>query len=91
VPLGPLPTSQMLVSSLSPGLTGEVNRTPKNLSELGSLPPAVLRTARAAKPKVDRPWRMTPPKPAALPIWGSGNGCELTAWSVHPVRHDGDN
>ena len=50
VPLGPLPTSQILVSNLSPGLTGAVNRTPKNLRELGSCPPTDLSTARHAKP-----------------------------------------
>lgn len=31
----------------------------------------VERTARAAKPKVLRPWRMGPPKFAALPMAGS--------------------
>jgi hypothetical protein len=30
-----------------------------------------LMMARAAKPKVDKPWRMTPPNPAACPILGS--------------------
>ena len=37
--------------------------TPNNFSDLGSPLPTVAMTARAAKPKVDNPWRMTPSKP----------------------------
>lgn len=72
VPSGPGPTSQIDVSRASPGRTGLVKRTPKNFNALGSLPPTWERTARAAKPYVDRPWRMTPPNPVPWPMLGSG-------------------
>jgi hypothetical protein len=71
VPSGPGPTSHASVSSLSPGLTGAVNRTLKNLRLRGSPFPTVEISARAPKPKVDRPCRMTPPNPAAAPSAGS--------------------
>ena len=71
VPFGPGPTSQIEVSSASPGFTGLVNRTEKYLSAFGSFPPTADSTERAAKPYVLRPWRMTPPNPAACPILGS--------------------
>jgi hypothetical protein len=75
VPFGPGLISHISVSRASPGITGEVNLTPKNLSARGSLCATELMTARAAKPKVDRPWRITPPKPPALPILGSDGAC----------------
>lgn len=71
VPDGPGPTSQICVSRLSPGLTGAVNRTPNSFKARGSLFATTFRRARAAKPYVERPCNITPPKPAACPIFGS--------------------
>lgn len=71
VPLGPGPTSHTWVSRLSPGYTGAVNLTPKNFRDRGLLLATSLMIPRAAKPKVDRPWRMAPPNPADLPTLGS--------------------
>jgi hypothetical protein len=71
IPSGALFTSQMLVSSPSPGTTGAVKRTPKYRSAEGAPSPTALRIARAANPNVDRPWRITPPKPASDPKRGS--------------------
>lgn len=73
VPFGPGPTSHTFVSSSSPGFTGEVNLTPKSFKDLASPPPTALMIARAANPYVERPWRITPPNPAAFPIDGSTN------------------
>lgn len=71
VPFGPGPTSQIEVSRASPGFTGDVNRTPKYLRDSGWFPPTAETTARAAKPNVESPCKMTPPKPVALPTSGS--------------------
>jgi len=71
VPSGAFFTSQTLVSSPSPGMTGAVKRTPKYRNEEGTPPPTALRIARAANPNVDKPCRITPPKPASEPMRGS--------------------
>jgi hypothetical protein len=71
VPSGPFFTSHAFVSSSSPGATGAVKRAPKYRSADGRPPPTVLRIARAAKPNVDRPCKITPPKPASDPTRGS--------------------
>jgi hypothetical protein len=71
VPSGAFFTSQTLVSSPSPGITGAVKRTPKYRNADGMPPPTALRIARAANPNVDRPCRITPSKPASEPTRGS--------------------
>ena len=71
VPSGAFFTSQALVSSPSPGMTGAVKRTPKYRKAEGTPPQTALRIARAANPNVDRPCRITPPKPASEPTRGS--------------------
>lgn len=72
VPLGPGPTSHACVSSSSPGLTGDVKRTPNNFNAR-VLPFATSwMSPRATNPNEDKPWRMTSPKPSAFPTAGSG-------------------
>ncbi len=86
------PISQMDVSSASPGFTGAVKRTPKRRSDKGSPPPTAETIARAPKPNVASPWRITPPKPAAWPIAGSawaGRGGKVRVRVVQGV-HGGE-
>ena len=70
-------TSQIRVSSPSPGMTGAVKRTPKYRNAEGTPPPTALRTARAANPNVDKPCRIAPPKPASEPTRGSAFRSEI--------------
>ena len=71
MPSEPLFTAHARVSSSSPGMTGAVKRTPKYLNAEGLPPPMAFKIARAAKPNVDNPCRITPPKPASEPTRGS--------------------
>jgi hypothetical protein len=74
VPLGPGPTSHACVSSSSPGLTGDVKRTPNIFNARGSPFATSWMIPRAANPYEDKPCKMTSPKPSALPTRGSGHG-----------------
>lgn len=71
VPLGPGPTSHACVSKSSPGLTGDVKRTPNIFNARVSPFATSWMSPRAANPNDDRPCRMTSPKPSAFPTAGS--------------------